>query len=307
MEKKGKWNKQYLNDPRTSEEIIKLALNESGRTRRELLDILQFRGTREVFDLARQLCESKSPKQIKLGAVILGRLGSPYKLFIEDPTTIIFGEDYLKQFMKPERLFVEEILSVLFKIIDEETDVEIVESAAHALGSLHDVRAVEHLIKLKKHSSKHIRGVVAFGMVTFQNEQAISTLIELSKDEDDYVRSWTTFLLGSDIEIDTREIRDALFARIEERGSAVKDEIRGQAFVGLAIRGDERVIEPLLKELTSNSVGELAVTAAREIADEKLLPALLTLEKWWEVDKYLLNEAILACQDESKAERNGNR
>ncbi len=108
--------------------------------------------------------------------------------------------------------------------------------------------------------------------------------------------------MRSQIDTDTQEIRDALFARVEEGDDDDKEEIRGEAFVGLARRGDKRVIEPLLRELMSDSVGSLAIEAAKEIADSRLLPALLSLKEWWDVDKELLDEAILACESESKAE-----
>jgi len=281
MSEESDWKQKYLNDPRTNEELVDLALKEEdGDARWDLVTILIHRDPQKIFETAKHLCESKSSNEIKLGADLLGQLS------------------------KPDNVFHEESLSILFRIVDEETDANVLQSATVALGHLDNIRAVEHLVKLKNHPSEDVRHGVVFGLLTYEDERAIAALIELSKDEDDDVRSWATFGLGTQIDTDTPEIRDTLFARVEEGGDDNKDEIRGEAFVGLARRGDKRVIEPLLKELTSDSVGKLAVEAAKEIADSRLLPALLSLKEWWDVDKELLDEAILACQSESKAESN---
>ncbi len=70
-------------------------------------------------------------------------------------------------------------------------------------------------------------------------------LIELSADSDFDVRNWATFGLGTLIDLDTPEIREALRQRLDEED----DELRGEAFVGLAKRGDTACIAPLLREL----------------------------------------------------------
>ena len=69
-----------------------------------------------------------------------------------------------------------------------------------------------------------------------------------------------------------------------------------EAFVGLARRKDERVIDALKKELSSDSVGALAVEAAEMIASKDLIPHLVALRTWWDVDTELLEQAISASQ-----------
>lgn len=128
-------------------------------------------------------------------------------------------------------------------------------------------------------------------MLTLEDEKSIQVLIELSEDEDEDVRNWATFGLGSQIEVDTKEIRDSLFKRLDEED----DEIRGEALVGLSVRKDKRVLDPLLKELTGEWVGVLVVEAAGELGDQKLCRSLKDLEAWWDIDKDLLKSAITAC------------
>ena len=54
-----------------------------------------------------------------------------------------------------------------------------------------------------------------------------------------------------------------------------------EAFVGLAYRKDSRIVKPLLEELAADNVDEMAIEAAGELGDSRLLPALLKLKDWW--------------------------
>jgi HEAT repeat protein len=140
-----------------------------------------------------------------------------------------------------------------------------------------------------------VRYAVAYGLEGFEDELAIRTLIVLSRDSDTDVRDWATFALGSQIDLDTPEIRAALLARIVD-----EDEMtRGEALVGLARRKDHRVIKPLIKELERHAdaeYGEYAVDAAKELADARLLPILRKLKQSATTDVSELDEAIRSCE-----------
>jgi len=219
------------------------------------------------FEQSVILCQSKDSTKATLGADILGQLGTP------------------------DFPFHKESVPVLLKLIDNQPDESALQAATMALGRTGDSRAIEKLIELKNYSGEEVRFAVVHGLLTLEDEKSIQALIELSEDEDADVRNWATFGLGSQIEVDTKEIRDALFKRLDEDD----DEIRGEALVGLSIRKDERVLDPLLKELASQWVGVLAVEAAGELGDQKLCKSLQDLEVWWDVDKDLLKSAIAAC------------
>ena len=124
-------------------------------------------------------------------------------------------------------------------------------------------------------------------------ELAIKTKIEMSSDADEVVRDWATFGLGA-INVDTPEIRAALFARIAD-----EDEItRGEALVGLARRKDQRAIEPLIKELEGYFAaehGSYSVEAAEEFADARLLPVLMRLKELADSNDTRLDDAIRRC------------
>jgi hypothetical protein len=76
--------------------------------------------------------------------------------------------------------------------------------------------------------------------------------------------------------------------------------------VGLARRKDPRVLELLLKELTSKSVGLEAIEAAEELCDPRLIPALVDLKKWWpgnsRSNAEWLDRVIASCSGEPAAE-----
>jgi HEAT repeat protein len=125
----------------------------------------------------------------------------------------------------------------------------------------------------------------------FENPEAHGVLIELTRDADAKVRDWATFALGTQCETDTPAIRDALVDRLAD----ADDETRCEALVGLTRRGDPRVLPCLHKELACESIGTLAIEAAALIGEPQLLPQLVALRAWWDVDDRLLEEAIRAC------------
>jgi hypothetical protein len=118
-------------------------------------------------------------------------------------------------------------------------------SIIFALGHLHDSRAVGPLVKLSFHPDASVRHAVVSSLGGHDDHQAIGAMIACSSDQDRDVRNWAVFGLGSLIDTDTSEIREALHARLAD----ADDEIRGEALVGLARRGDIRVATALLREL----------------------------------------------------------
>lgn len=208
------------NDPRSTDELIRIALTEQDENAAwDPVIVLHFRGTGEVLKRARELCVSPDPKPRKLGADILGQLGIP------------------------ERSFPEECLHMLSGMLANESDPKVLEAIAVAFGHLHHIRAIKLLVPLKDHPAADVRLGVVHGISRHKDESAINALIELSRDADHGVRNWATFGLGSMIDTDTAEIREALVARLAESDH----EIRGEAFVGLARRKPARVIDSLIK------------------------------------------------------------
>lgn len=266
-------DKKKLLEAKTTNELIQAALAEKDEDLRwDFVQILHSRGNREVFEAAKKLCKGQNPLEKTLGADILSQLG-----------------------LYPDYPFHQESIPILFKIIETEIDINALQAATTALGWIDDEKAKKKLLELKNHSNEDVRLSVAWGLTTNENEEAISALIELSRDSDEDVRNWATFGLGALFDSDTPEIRAALFERLNEKGSEICDEIRGEALVGLARRKDERVVEPILNELKSDFVMRLAVDAAFELGDSRLCQVLLDLKEWWDLSETLLNDAIESC------------
>jgi HEAT repeat protein len=256
-------------DPRSTHELLTIALTaEDEDTTWEAVGVLHWRGTREVFDAARQFCASPCPRERAVGADVLGQLGIP------------------------ERSFPDESLAILTELLKLDQPVEVLSSAAFACGHLHDARAIDPLVRLKNHPCEDVRYAVVLGLLGHEDDRAVRTLIELSADPDADVRDWATFGLGQQIDLDTSEIREALYARVEDEDG----DTRAEALMGLARRRDGRVIEPLIEDLTAGFGGTLLLEAAREMADPRLYPALVGLRERGETTGSFLEDAIAECR-----------
>lgn len=260
---------QTENDPRSTAELIQLALRagDDDDAYWVPLPILHRRGSAEVLDAAFELCASPRSGERRLGVDILGQLGVPTRTFPEEGSAMVLS------------------------MLQKETDPEVLASLGHAAGRLGDPQAVDSVVRLAKHPENDVRWSAACSLSTWENDdRAIAALIALTSDSDESVRDWATFGLGSLMDRDTPEIREALLRRTSDED----DDTRGEAMVGLARRHDPRVVEPLIQELSAESVGSLAVEAAKEVADPRLRPVLEELRNWWDVDPKLLEEAIEA-------------
>jgi HEAT repeat protein len=264
-------------DPRPTEELIRLALSERDEDMAwEYVTALQFRGDGEVFQAADRLCTSELATERELGATIIGQLGIPDRTF-------------------PGKSFL-----CLARMLQTETDPDTLQAIAVGFSHLNNPRCIELLTPLKSHPASIVRWGVAHGISRHNDPVAIQTLIELSADEDEEIRDWATFGLGSLIDTDTQEIRDALWARVTD----TYDDARAEALTGLARRKDPRVVELLLRELDAEQVDIMIIDAAEQFADPALLPALMKLKVRWPLerieDEQWLDNAIQSCSGLAK-------
>jgi HEAT repeat protein len=269
--KRGILEDKYA-DPRSTSDLIRLALAEPDEDLvGELVSALHRRGTREVLEAAELLCDSASAPERELGATLLGQLGVP------------------------ERAFPDECFACLERMLDIETDADTLQAIAIAFGHLKDPRSIDLLLPLKSHPSDIVRWGVANGLSGHNDPAAIRALIDLSTDIDEEIRDWAAFGLGSLIDTDTPEIRDALWARVSD----FYEDARAEALVGLARRKDPRVLDLLQSELANPDVDIMAIDAAQELGDIRLLPALLQLKDNWPKERReeeeWLDRAIASC------------
>ena len=255
-------------DTRSVGELITCALGdpEYDRDGWDAVVALHWRGTEEVLERATMLTRSFCAAERRVGADILGQLGMPCTF----PTHCV---------------------SILLKMLRCESDANVTYAILIALGHLGEPEAIKPASRLCRHPHARVRYGVVHALTGYDDPTAIRALIELSKDEDDLVRDWATFALGQQIDTDSPALREALVERLSDSDF----DARGEALIGLARRGDRRVIPALVVELESGRVGTLAVESARMFADPQFFSALIALKEWWDVDVELLNDAIQAC------------
>ena len=261
---------------KSTPELIRIALtlnDEEDNQGWAAISTLHERPTRNVFEAAKQLCASDDPIKRRTGIYILAQLGWP------------------------TRPFLEQTLEIFFHLIDTEQDSSVLSAIGSGLGHISpEPRKVTPLLKLKNHCDVLVRLDVVFGLLCEEDDLAIQALIELSTDEDEVVRDWATFGLGSQTELNTPQIREALYQRaidFSDDGYA-----SGEGLVGLVNRNDERVFALTLKRLQLSNPNTLVLEAAKVLADSRLYSALVKLRddpEYGDFEKCYLEAAITAC------------
>lgn len=261
----------------SEQELFEIALNDQDYDSSwDAITELQQRATPSILARIHQLSQSPFPNNRHVAADLLGQLAR-----IETP---------LRQ----------ECTDLLLAMLTHEHDPDTIAAICTALGHWKDPRAIEPALQHLRHPNDDVRFSVVNALSYHNDPRAIAGLIELSSDRNDETRDWATFGLGSLIETDTPEIRDALAARLNDPYPDVIDE----AIVGLAQRHDPRAFEPLLRYLEAGYAGSLLFEAATHLADPRLLPALIAQrDTWSQAPNWLyerLLEAIEACSGHGK-------
>ena len=240
-------------DPRSTPLLIRVATKSPDEDEANAaVQALRTRGDQEVLETASRLCVSNSPRERVVGAEVLGQLGGPCGT-----------------------VFPEARYAVLEQLVrTENRDDDVLAAACLALGQLHDPRVCEPLARLRVHANPDVRFSVACGLLGYVEPSAVNALLELSIDADDEVRDWATFGIGSQIDLDTPEVRDALFARLED----ANPDVQSEALVGLARRKDARALPIIAEHLQSSDLQLLDLDAAARFADPSLLPLLEQIE-----------------------------
>jgi HEAT repeat protein len=213
----------------------------------ECVVVLHARGTREVFFAAEQLCRSSDSRKRRLGADILGQLGTP------------------------ARPFRRESLKILHNLLCTESAPKVLNSMLTAIGHCQEKnnqQGLGRIAKLRAHRSENVRFGVVMALLGRTNRISLNTLISLTTDTSDDVRDWATFGLGTMVEVDTPKLRNALARRLNDSDG----DTRCEAIAGLAKRKDPRARDALLQELKRDNTTSLVFEAAAEFGDITLLP-----------------------------------
>ncbi len=222
-----------------------------------------------VFQTAAAWCDSDAAAAQGLGARVLSELG--------------IGAE-------PTLPYRAESLRALRRLLSDPKP-PVVAAAVVALGRLGLSEDVGLVLPLARHDEAIVRHAVAVALAGLEVPAVIDALIALSGDDSPEIRDWAVFGLGTQCDVDTPHLREALWARVDDPNQGT----RAEAQLGLARRSDRRVLGSVHAALRAESVGKLSVEAAAELAAPELLPALEELQEWWDVDTDLLAEAIVKC------------
>ncbi len=281
------WDQQYRSDPRSTDDLIRLVLTKDADDDDYWYPvwILQHR-LPEIMMPVSDLIKSSDAKSRETAATILGQNGVKNKRAVSQCVNLLAG------------------------MIHQETDVGVLSSIAFAMGHLHDPRCIEEVLSLTQHPNADVRYAVVHSLTGHEDPKVIEAMIALSDDDDPDVRNWATFGIGSMIETDIPALREALFERLSE----TEQEIRLEAIVGLAQRGDIRIVVPLLDELNkleSESPEnlrkwDLVHTACESIlpfaqggGDDRWLPVLEKFKTLGFVSGHAIQETIDQCRKSS--------
>ena len=232
-------------------------------------------GDERVCAKALELVAGESARERILGADILGQLGSP-----------------------AARPFLEQTLATLLDLCAREQAPEVLSAVVVAFGHLAAERALPCVLGFVGHEDPGLRQSVAFALPSLIDEgkpadgRGIEALAALTDDPDDDVRDWATFGLGSQLQADTPQVRDALSDRLEDE----TPDVAGEALVGLARRADPRAGDAVRHRLIDQDADMFVLEAAAELREPDLLPLLRVLEvTGWERDgpeSRLLQDAL---------------
>jgi HEAT repeat protein len=205
------------------------------------------------------------------------------------------GAALVAELCNPGRELVDEALGILGPLLAREVEPDVIEAALHGVALTGLADGLPIVLPFATHPDAGVRLDATHALYSCAGEPAaqpaIDALIRLSHDQDDDVRDWATFGLGTHIDFDDPVLRDALAERLVDQHL----EVREEAAVGLARRHDERAFEPVCELLEEDEVSSLIVEAAGHLADERLLRPLLELGEWWEDDSDVLRRAIARC------------
>jgi HEAT repeat protein len=269
-------------DTRETSELISAYLRASDDSEAaDLITTIQYRGGAEEFRAGLALLTSKDSRERAAGAEILGQLGWQDRTFLEESVNALLGA-----------------------LID--TDDHVLQSVIFALGHRADPRAIEALLPFVDNPSADIRYATVHGLMPHDVPNVVAAMAKLTRDSDRDVRNWATFTLGSQFESKS----PTLCAALQERVTDSDPEIRGEALLGLARRGDVRIAPFVQLELDGEFHGDWAIDAAGLLAAPGFLPALkglLVRLKGEDVVYFRgsIESAIAACEGRRVHESHG--
>ncbi|MBW8758510.1 MAG: HEAT repeat domain-containing protein [Burkholderiales bacterium] len=246
------------------------------------LSLLQRRGSAGTLGQLRVLARSANAHRRALAMDIAGQLHVP------GPP----GRDAAQVFAAAETEAL--LLAGL-----SDPNPRVLQAAIFGLAHRPAAAALPLLVHMTDHPDSRIRFALARALGSYAEPDATAALMRLARDRDDDVRDWATFGIGALRDTDDESIRSLLWANAHDPDR----DVRGEAVVGLARRGDPRVVELLRQRLADGDCRGYELEAVQEMPRPELLAPLQTLlamaERSREHSRVWLGElldAIEACE-----------
>jgi HEAT repeat protein len=168
------------------------------------------RGTQLIFDEMARLTLGEDLQARILACNILGELG-----------------------FKKGRPFGAETFPLLARLCTEEASPPVLGAAISAMGNLGRPEALPYVVAHATHSDPDVRFSVACALPSVaegewldQAHLLVTTLMQLTSDEDSDVRDWATFGLGTQVKVDGAAVRQRLIARLDDPDEDTRAEQR---------------------------------------------------------------------------------
>ncbi len=196
--------------------------------------------------------------------------------------------------------FIPEVLPELLAMLENDQDTEVLEAVINSLGLVCNEEACLAVIPFAQHPDDAIRLAAVRSMSGgVDSEESMAkvarALIPRCQDQNPEIRDWALFGIGSQMDLDSPGIREALRRGLSDENYDASCE----AMAGLARLGDPAAFPAILHVLNAESVGRLVVESAAELGDPRLSSSLDKLSTWWNVDVELLKRARDACKQPS--------
>lgn len=229
--------------------LSRLMKNKTEKSRWDNINVLRKRPSQELFEKCAELIKSNNPKIRKIGIDILAQLG-----------------------LSP-RPFLKETLKIYFELLEVETDPDVLMSLLYSIGHNNDELdkvQIDKICSLIDNENNWVKEGLVSVLLGIDKLTAIEALIKLSSDKLSHIRNWATFGLGTQIERNNKNIREALWERVNDKHQETKLE----AIVGLAKRKDKRVNDIIRREIIGGENGTLLFEAIIETQEKEFLPLL---------------------------------
>ncbi len=240
----------------------------------QAIDALRESGTRSAAERAMGLVQSADRNERLTGIDVMNDFGA-----------------------KQNFQFQSEFAPLLVRTLETDDELQLLK-AINCVAKTGTPAALGPLLRLASHRSKEVRLRVAQGLPSLTRGERLSEdhplvceLLNMMTDDDTDVRDWATFGIGSQVSVDGKLIRSALQVALNDPD----EDVRAEALSGLVQRRDQCAYQELVRSLTNESVGRLAVKAAAVLGDERLTDILQELTDWWDVDIESLEWALYRC------------